>query len=104
MPKYVHSVITAIRTFVLANEQEDEDKDKDKHPHPHATQSSSVTTTPPKVKIKVRMCDNCNVPQDQNTTALKTCARCGLAHYCGKTCQIAHWKAGHKQVCGVTPL
>jgi len=31
--------------------------------------------------------------------ALQACARCRAVHYCGKVCQSAHWKAGHKQLC-----
>ena len=27
------------------------------------------------------------------------CARCGEAYYCGKKCQVAHWKAGHSKTC-----
>ena len=32
-------------------------------------------------------------------TSKKACANCHLAFYCGKPCQVAHWKAGHKAVC-----
>ena len=32
---------------------------------------------------------------------LKSCTRCGLARYCSRECQKAHWKAGHKAACGV---
>ena len=31
--------------------------------------------------------------------ALKACIRCKTAFYCGRACQIAHWRAGHKQFC-----
>lgn len=27
------------------------------------------------------------------------CGQCRRAHYCGKNCQINHWKEHHKQVC-----
>ncbi len=30
----------------------------------------------------------------------RACGRCGAVRYCSKECQAAHWKAGHKQVCG----
>ena len=30
---------------------------------------------------------------------LKACARCGSVFYCGRSCQSAHWKAGHKRSC-----
>ncbi|KAG2491771.1 hypothetical protein HYH03_009932 [Edaphochlamys debaryana] len=28
------------------------------------------------------------------------CGRCGRASYCCRECQVAHWKAGHKEACG----
>ena len=30
---------------------------------------------------------------------LKSCARCKVAAYCSKACQVAAWKGGHKQEC-----
>jgi len=32
-------------------------------------------------------------------TRLSACARCKKVYYCGRTCQAAHWKAGHKKAC-----
>jgi uncharacterized membrane protein YgcG len=32
---------------------------------------------------------------------LSRCTRCKVARYCGRTCQLAHWKRGHKQLCSV---
>ena len=32
-------------------------------------------------------------------TSLKSCSRCGIVLYCGRDCQLAHWKAGHKKSC-----
>ena len=34
---------------------------------------------------------------------LDVCAGCQRAHYCGKACQTAGWKAGHKAVCRRAP-
>jgi hypothetical protein len=34
---------------------------------------------------------------------LKLCTRCRSVSYCSKECQVAHWKAGHKQVCKEQP-
>ncbi len=31
---------------------------------------------------------------------LKACGRCGAAWYCCRECQVAHWREGHKAVCG----
>ncbi|KAG2498647.1 hypothetical protein HYH03_003393 [Edaphochlamys debaryana] len=30
---------------------------------------------------------------------LQRCARCGLASYCCRECQTAHWRSGHKEAC-----
>lgn len=27
------------------------------------------------------------------------CGRCKTVHYCGRDCQVAHWKGGHKRAC-----
>jgi hypothetical protein len=34
---------------------------------------------------------------------LHRCTRCKAVSYCSKQCQVAHWKAGHKQVCKESP-
>lgn len=31
---------------------------------------------------------------------LRLCGRCRSVRYCGAACQAAHWRAGHKDVCG----
>lgn len=30
---------------------------------------------------------------------LSRCAKCHLYHYCSRSCQVAHWKAGHSKDC-----
>jgi hypothetical protein len=30
---------------------------------------------------------------------LQVCAGCGGPSYCGRACQVAHWRAGHKEAC-----
>ena len=43
------------------------------------------------------------VPQEQQARGVCSgVTRCKLTQYCGRACQTAHWKAGHKQKC-VTP-
>jgi len=39
-------------------------------------------------------CAVCN--KIENT---KQCAKCKCVAYCSRACQVAHWKAGHKQAC-----
>jgi len=31
--------------------------------------------------------------------AKATCSRCGEVRYCGRDCQVKHWKAEHKAEC-----
>jgi Flp pilus assembly protein TadD len=41
-------------------------------------------------------CAHCSTRRDR--TALKTCARCGIARYCDRACQQADWQS-HKASC-----
>jgi hypothetical protein len=34
---------------------------------------------------------------------LKACSKCKTTKYCGRDCQLADWKAGHKNFCAVVP-
>ena len=45
-------------------------------------------------KPGARVCSQCPKP------AASKCSRCKLVWYCGRGCQLAHWKAGHKSSCG----
>jgi len=47
-------------------------------------------------------CAQCN--KSASVVKLTRCAKCKLFHYCGKQCQIAHWKAGHKKDCVKTDI
>ena len=42
-------------------------------------------------------CANCW--KETGSASFKRCVRCTGAWYCGKGCQVAHWKAGHKIDC-----
>jgi len=47
-----------------------------------------------------RVCSNCGIGEIGGDAALKPCSRCKVALYCGRKCQVRHWKAGgHKAVC-----
>ena len=45
-----------------------------------------------------RVCAHCST-QASKSNPLMTCARCKSAFYCSRSCQAAHWKAGHKKIC-----
>ena len=47
----------------------------------------------PQRPCRAHLCAQCHKPN-----ATKRCTRCGLAHYCGKECQQAHWGT-HKDPC-----
>ena len=52
-----------------------------------------------------RECGNCGALEDPPDIKLTACARCHMVYYCGRACQVQHWKrkpGGHKQFC-VTP-
>ena len=51
---------------------------------------------------ETQVCAHCLAPDGQHGVALKACIRCKATFYCGRACQTAHWRAGHKQFC-VTP-
>lgn len=44
-------------------------------------------------------CAFCNTVKAGTSAKLQSCARCRAVWYCGRACQVAHWKAGHKHVC-----
>ena len=41
-------------------------------------------------------CAFCGAREGNRGTTLSKCARCKVTSYCGKPCQLAHWRAGHK--------
>ena len=51
---------------------------------------------------EANVCAHCLAPEGSHGVVLKACTRCKATHYCGRACQTAHWRAGHKQFC-VTP-
>jgi len=47
-------------------------------------------------------CASCYRPHDPSEHKLRPCKRCHRVHYCGKECQVKHWKDkinGHKKKC-----
>jgi len=44
------------------------------------------------------MCSDCCRTADDDTT-LFDCTGCRLVKYCGRECQVKHWRLGHKHLC-----
>ena len=58
--------------------------------------------TTPSFIPKPLECAECYRPHDPSEHKLRPCKRCKRVYYCGKECQVKHWKAevnGHKQNC-----
>ena len=48
------------------------------------------------------VCSNpgCGIlPDAASGLSLFKCSACGMTQYCGRECQLEHWKKGHKKVC-----
>lgn len=52
----------------------------------------------PAVLEKKPLCANCLKTEDE-LASLKLCSGCGTVKYCSRTCQVDHWKGGHKNRC-----
>jgi len=47
-----------------------------------------------------QVCANCGVVEKTGAVILKPCGRCKVVKYCGKVCQMQHWKdGGHQSTC-----
>lgn len=57
-------------------------------------QSSSVHAAQVPSRAE-RECGNCGKMLQKKLS----CSRCGMVNYCNRTCQLAHWKSGHKAQC-----
>ena len=58
--------------------------------------------TTPSFIPKPLECASCFRPHDPSEHKLRPCKRCHRVYYCGRECQVKHWKAesnGHKQRC-----
>jgi hypothetical protein len=53
--------------------------------------SGAARTSSPRRKH----CEECG----EQSPKLKLCTQCRIVCYCSKKCQVAHWRAGHKQEC-----
>ena len=44
-------------------------------------------------------CANCEKGAKYFSGKLNACGKCKAVWYCGRDCQVQHWKAGHKTDC-----
>ncbi|KAJ7232176.1 hypothetical protein B0H12DRAFT_1029116 [Mycena haematopus] len=51
--------------------------------------------------VSPQKCKGCGKEEEPNKTKLLRCSRCLASSYCGKECQTAAWKGGHKRECKV---
>ena len=61
--------------------------------------AASPESPPVKPAASSPLCASCSAESGPGGAALKPCSRCKAVSYCGKECQRAHWKAGHKAAC-----
>ena len=62
--------------------------------------------TTPSFIPKPLECASCYRPHDPPEHKLRPCNGCHRVYYCGKECQVKHWKAelnGHKKRCNKKP-
>ncbi|GFR44769.1 hypothetical protein Agub_g6100 [Astrephomene gubernaculifera] len=68
--------------------------------------AAALLVSPAELRVRglVRGCGNpgcTNLAGDSEAEVkLKACGRCGAVGYCCRECQVAHWRAGHKEACG----
>ena len=64
------------------------------------TSNASPSTPKATAPATARVCSNCGIGEGGDGAALKPCSRCKVTLYCGRECQVQHWKAGgHKAAC-----
>lgn len=57
----------------------------------------TLTLKRQKRDVKIICCLNCQKLLKKNNR--KVCSRCWGVAYCSESCQVQHWKAGHKKSC-----
>ncbi|KXZ44192.1 hypothetical protein GPECTOR_71g553 [Gonium pectorale] len=95
-------------------EHEDEEEEEERHAGRRAAQGGTLPVAleslarlllpPSESRRTMRSCGNpaCTVlvgDSEAERPPLKACAGCGTVGYCCRDCQVAHWRAGHKEAC-----
>eukprot|EP01102_Stenamoeba_stenopodia_P020529 TRINITY_DN8041_c0_g1_i1.p1 TRINITY_DN8041_c0_g1~~TRINITY_DN8041_c0_g1_i1.p1 ORF type:complete len:386 (-),score=68.18 TRINITY_DN8041_c0_g1_i1:142-1299(-) len=60
--------------------------------------SSNKSSSPIVKRTSTRSCANCQKEDDGSRTH-KKCSSCKAVYYCGRDCQVADWRRGHKTEC-----
>ena len=75
-------------------------------PSASSQQATAASTMQPPARLKPFGRHMCWYPEcptfsgaSEADLAMERCSACKQARYCGRPCQVAHWKAGHKQEC-----
>ena len=50
------------------------------------------------VDVQLMACGSCS-KKESACGEFKRCNRCKQVFYCGRECQVEHWKSGHKKLC-----
>jgi len=92
----------ALKLFRLAAAQGHEPA-KAAMPQVEAMLKASLGVTPPakqRAALAPDACANCGILSESVGVKLNSCSRCKAVKYCGKACQLKHWKeGGHKKIC-----
>ena len=63
------------------------------------TKADAIKVIEESERFVKQSCANCKRNAECFSEKLKQCARCKAAWYCGRECQVKHWKDGHKTDC-----
>ncbi|PNH02338.1 hypothetical protein TSOC_011693 [Tetrabaena socialis] len=72
---------------------------------PEVARIAAVLLPPAEARALLRTCSYpacANLAGDSEADLrLQSCAKCAAAAYCCRACQVAHWRAGHREACAL---
>ncbi|TFK27569.1 hypothetical protein FA15DRAFT_666240 [Coprinopsis marcescibilis] len=108
LPKYlvyrsvaeaVHASLANLKAVQKGRVESSVAKDKWREFHRLAMDRYSVTQQAKAMKGKLATCDNVECQRIDDKDTFRRCSACYTSLYCSKECQVAAWKAGHKNMC-----
>ncbi len=66
---------------------------------PEMLKMRSCKSTKTGYRLELDYCSNCWKNAEDDGILQGRCGRCGMVTYCSKECQVADWKAKHKNIC-----